>query len=159
MEYHFEILIKGEKMKSVVAQLNKLQGEAHAFYIAFHDYHWNVKGLQFFAVHEYTQKAYEEMGELFDEMAERALQIGGKALNDIDDIVKAGKSAPVEAKGDYKPEAVLKNVKKAYEYLLAEFKKLDEITQKDGDTTTSNLAQDKVAQLEKMLWMLNQAIA
>ena len=99
------------------------------------------------------------MGELFDEMAERALQIGGKALNDIDDIVKAGKSAPVEAKGDYKPEAVLKNVKKAYEYLLAEFKKLDEIAQKDGDTTTSNLAQDKVAQLGKMLWMLNQAIA
>lgn len=54
---------------------------------------------------------------------------------------------------------MLKNVKKAYEYLLAEFKKLDEIAQKDGDTTTSNLAQDKVAQLEKMLWMLNQAIA
>lgn len=63
MKYYFKILNKGEKMKSVVAQLNKLQGEAHAFYIAFHDYHWNVKGLQFFAVHEYTQKAYEEMGE------------------------------------------------------------------------------------------------
>jgi len=146
-------------MKSIVTQLNKIQGEAHVFYIAFHDYHWNVKGLQFFAIHEYSQKAYEEMGELFDEMAERALQIGGKPLVDIDDIIKAGKGAPIEAKGDYKPEAVLKNLKKAYEHLLNEFKKLDEISQKEGDTTTSNLAQDKFGELEKTLWMLNQTLA
>ncbi|MDD7323957.1 MAG: DNA starvation/stationary phase protection protein, partial [Campylobacter lanienae] len=32
-------------MDAVVKQLNKIQAEAHAFYVAFHDYHWNVKGM------------------------------------------------------------------------------------------------------------------
>ena len=146
-------------MKAVVSQLNKIQAEAHTFYVAFHDYHWNVKGMQFFSIHEYTEKAYDDMGDLFDDMAERALQIGGKPLVAIDDIVKAGKGAPVEAKGSYKPEEVLKNVKKAYEHLVAELKKLEEVATKAGDTTTSNIAQDKYGELEKTLWMINQTLA
>ena len=42
-------------MKNVVTQLNQLQADAHSLFVAFHDYHWNVKGLQFFSIHEYTE--------------------------------------------------------------------------------------------------------
>ena len=52
-------------MDAVVKQLNKIQAEAHAFYVAFHDYHWNVKGMQFYSIHEYTEHAYDDMGDLF----------------------------------------------------------------------------------------------
>lgn len=146
-------------MKNVVKQLNQIQADAHAFYVAFHDYHWNVKGLQFYSIHEYTEKAYDDMGDLFDDMAERALMIGGKPLSAIDEIVKAGKCAPVEAKGSYSAEEVLVNMKKAYEHLTKEFKKLEEIAEKAGDPTTVTMAQDGYGKLEKTLWMLNQALA
>lgn len=145
-------------MKEVVAQLNQIQADAHAFYVAFHDYHWNVKGLQFYSIHEYTEKAYDDMGDLFDDMAERALMIGGKPLVGIDEIAKAGKCAPVEAKGSYSAEEVLVNVKKAYEHLVGEFKKLEEVAEKAGDQTTVALAQENYAKLEKALWMLSQSL-
>lgn len=145
-------------MNAVVKQLNQIQADAHAFYVAFHDYHWNVKGLQFYSIHEYTEKAYDDMGDLFDDMAERALMIGGKPLSAIDAIVKAGKCAPVEAKGSYTAEEVLVNVKKAYEHLVKEFKKLEEVADKAGDETTVALAQENYGKLEKALWMLSQSL-
>lgn len=146
-------------MDAVVKQLNKIQAEAHAFYVAFHDYHWNVKGMQFYSIHEYTEHAYDDMGDLFDDMAERALMIGGRPLISIDEIVKAGKGAPVEAKGDYTADAVLVNMQKAYEYLKAEFIKLEEVAEKAGDQTTVAMAQEGYAKLEKSLWMLRQALS
>ena len=45
-------------MSKVVTQLNQIQADAHALFVKFHDYHWYVKGIQFFSVHEYTEKAY-----------------------------------------------------------------------------------------------------
>ena len=48
-------------MSKVVTQLNQIQADAHALFVKFHDYHWYVKGIQFFSVHEYTQKAYERL--------------------------------------------------------------------------------------------------
>gem|GEM_PF-4880797 len=34
-------------MSKVISQLNKIQADAHALYVKFHDIHWNVKGIQF----------------------------------------------------------------------------------------------------------------
>lgn len=141
-------------MSKVAKQLNKLQADAHALFIAFHDYHWNVKGLQFAQVHAYTEEAYDEMGELFDDMAERALMIGGKAVTKTKDLIELSKDAPVSVKDGYGVIEVLENVKKAYEYLVKEFKKLQEIAEAEGDDTTSNIAQDHYGEYEKRLWML-----
>lgn len=141
-------------MSKVVKQLNKLQADAHALFIAFHDYHWNVKGLQFAQVHAYTEEAYDEMGELFDDMAERALMIGGKAVTKTKDLIELSKDAPVSVKDSYGVIEVLENAKKAYEYLVKEFKKLQEIAEAEGDNTTSNIAQDHYGEYEKRLWML-----
>ena len=141
-------------MSKVVKQLNKLQADAHALFIAFHDYHWNVKGLQFAQVHAYTEEAYDEMGDLFDELAESALLIGGKAMTKTKDLIELSKDAPVSVKDGYGVIEVLENVKKAYEYLVKEFKKLQEIAEAEGDDTTSNIAQDHYGEYEKRLWML-----
>ena len=141
-------------MSKVVKQLNKLQADAHALFIAFHDYHWNVKGLQFAQVHAYTEEAYDEMGKLFDDMAERALMIGGKAVTKTKDLIELSKDAPVSVKDSYGVIEVLENVKKAYEYLVKEFKELQEIAEAEGDDTTSNIAQDHYGEYEKRLWML-----
>ncbi|CUU81556.1 starvation-inducible DNA-binding protein Dps [Campylobacter hyointestinalis] len=146
-------------MTNVVKQLNQIQADAHAFFIAFHDYHWNVKGLQFYAIHEYTEKAYEEMAELYDDTAERAIQIGGKAILKADELVKLGAKAPVLQKDSYTPTEVLEEIRKAYKYLAEEFKKLEEVAEKAGDTTTSNIAQDHYGDYEKKIWMINQTLA
>src|SRR6516162_2517326 len=41
--------------------------------------HWNVKGPNFIALHELFDKINEEVDEYVDEIAERAVQLGGVA--------------------------------------------------------------------------------
>lgn len=146
-------------MQKVINQLNQIQADAHALYVAFHDYHWNVKGIRFFSVHEYTEKIYNEMSELFDEAAERAIQIGGTALVDAVEIATRGANAPRIHAASYDAVQVAEQAKAAYEYLTAQFKELEALATEAGDTTTANMAQDYCGDYEKKIWMLNATLA
>ncbi|MCH5337134.1 MAG: DNA starvation/stationary phase protection protein [Campylobacter sp.] len=142
---------------SVTKQLLQLQADAHSLWVKFHNYHWNVKGLQFFSIHEYTEKAYDEMAELFDDCAERVLQLKGKAIVDEATLTKNAKT-PKVTKNCFTAAEVIGFIKKDYEYLLKEFKKLDKESEKTGDTTTAAFAQENIAKYEKSLWMLESAL-
>ncbi|MCR6591294.1 bacterioferritin [Campylobacter insulaenigrae] len=142
---------------SVTKQLLQLQADAHSLWIKFHNYHWNVKGLQFFSVHEYTEKAYEEMAQLFDECAERVLQLGEKAIICPNKLLENA-GAPKTQKECFTPVEVLELIREDYKYLLSEFKKLNEVSEKASDTTTVAFAQENIAKYEKVLWMLNSTI-
>ncbi|EAI4298426.1 DNA starvation/stationary phase protection protein [Campylobacter lari] len=142
---------------SVTKQLLQLQADAHHLWVKFHNYHWNVKGLQFFSIHEYTEKAYEEMAELFDDCAERVLQLGEKAIVCSKTLLESAK-APKAQKDCFTPVEVLELIREDYKYLLGEFKKLNEEAEKASDTTTAAFAQENIAKYEKVLWMLNSTI-
>lgn len=151
-----QIKNKGDKMSKVISQLNQIQADAHGLYVKFHDIHWNVKGFQFHVVHEYTEKAYDDMHEIFDAVAERAIMLGGKAVTKIDDLVKLS-HIKHEPKDSYDPTESLEIVLAEYKHLLIEFRKLDELA--EGDTTTQAYAQEQIAKYEKEIWMLNATLA
>ncbi len=143
---------------SVTKQLLQLQADAHSLWVKFHNYHWNVKGLQFFSIHEYTEKAYDDMGDLFDDCAERLLQLKAKAIVCAKDLIENAKAPKAEGKACFTSLEVIEFIKKDYEYLLGEFKKLNEEAEKAGDTTTAAFAQENIAKYEKSLWMLEATL-
>lgn len=142
-------------MLKVISQLNKIQADAHALYVKFHDIHWNVKGIQFFSIHEYTEKAYDDMHEIFDAVAERAIMLGGKAVVKAEELAKLT-CIKHEPKDSYDTIEALKIVREDYKHLLGEFKKLDELA--EGDTTTQAYAQEQIANYEKAIWMLDATL-
>ncbi len=91
-------------------------------------------------------------------MAERAIQLGGKAITKTDELLKVTK-APVVSKDSYTPVEVIEALKDAFVYLLAEFKKLEEIAESAGDNTTVAIAQENYASLEKKIWMIKATLA
>ncbi|MCI6988424.1 MAG: DNA starvation/stationary phase protection protein [Campylobacter sp.] len=145
-------------MSKVIEQLNQIQADAHVLSVQFHNYHWNVKGIQFFSVHQYTEKAYGDLAELFDEMAERAIQLGGKAVLCPKTLVEKAKVAPVQ-KDEFTPKEVLENVKRSYEYLLAEFRKLAKLADEADDRATAAICDDYIKDYEKAIWMLSATLA
>src|SRR2546427_8671106 len=50
--------------------------------------HWNVKGPHFIGLHELFDKVAEELEEPTDNMAERAVELGGVALGTIQIVSK-----------------------------------------------------------------------
>ncbi len=144
-------------MKNVVKQLKQIQADAHALYVKVHNYHWNIKGMDFFPVHNQTEEIYNSMSTLYDDAAERVLQLGEKPYLTMGELIKATKIK--EEKGDsFRSKDVVKAIISDYKYLLKSFQTLSEVAGEAGDKTTEAFADDKVSELEKQLWMIGNMI-
>jgi len=144
-------------MSKVIKQLKQLQADAHALYVKVHNYHWNIEGMDFFPVHNQTEEIYNNMSVLYDDTAERVLQLGEKPYLTISELLKATKIKE-EKKTSFKSKEVVKAIVNDYKYLLKSFKDLSEVAGEAGDKTTEAFADDNVASLEKQLWMLGNML-
>ena len=144
-------------MSKVTKNLKQLQADAHALFVKIHNYHWNVKGMDFAPVHLKTEEIYNTMATLYDDAAERVIQLGGKPYLTVSDLAKATNIK--EEKGDtFKSKEVVKNIIADYKYLHGLFQELSDEADKANDKTTAAFADDNVAVLEKELWMLDSMI-
>src|SRR5262245_48558292 len=74
----------------MVALLNQQFADAIDLAYQAKQAHWNVKGPTFIALHELFDEVVEEIEEHVDDLAERAVQLGGIAHGTV--RVAAGKS-------------------------------------------------------------------
>jgi starvation-inducible DNA-binding protein len=138
------------KNQKLVDELNGLLADYQIFYQNLRGLHWNVKGPQFFSLHEKYEELYNETAEVVDEIAERILMVEGQPLHTFADYVKTSdlKQAGTVADGRKGVEIVLDNsqtlLKKLYEVLETA----------DGDEGTSALLGDLIGATEKRIWML-----
>lgn len=145
-------------MKKVIKQLKVIQASSLVMFTKVHNYHWNIKGSQFFPVHEMTEKIYDQFSEIYDDTAERVLQLGDKPLVLLSDYSK-NSVIKEDKKTDFDGTYVQKNILADYEVLLVEFKKLSKVSDEAGDTTTIAFADENVAHLEKNIWMLKASLS
>ncbi|MBN1965232.1 MAG: DNA starvation/stationary phase protection protein, partial [Anaerolineae bacterium] len=64
-------------MSKVTDGLNTLTADAIVLFQKLHHYHWYVKGDQFFGLHVKFEELYNYWMQVFDDVAERVLTIGG----------------------------------------------------------------------------------
>lgn len=140
-------------MSKVVESLKTLQADALVMYVKFHNYHWNVKGPQFYAIHEATEKMYDDLSTLYDDLAERVLQLGEKPYVTIKSAIDAAR-VKEETKVDFTTEEVVAGITGDFAHLLGEFRVLSDIAGEADDKGTVAFADELVAKLEKDLWML-----
>lgn len=142
----------------VVDILKQIQADSIVFYMKLHNLHWNVKGLLFKPIHEMTEGIYEGFADIFDDVAERAIQLGGNPYVTLESALKASKIKE-ESKTSFKGEEVLKIVLKDFEYFLTSFKQLADEAEKAGDSTSVDYANGAIAKLEKDIWMLKAQLS
>lgn len=145
-------------MSTVTQQLKTIQADALALFVKVHNYHWNIKGMQFYPVHDMTEKIYDGMADLYDDCAERVLQLGEKPFITMGEISGAARIKE-ETKSDFNAKYVLENILVDYEHLLQVFRQLSDAADEAGDKATVAFADDKIAGLEKDIWMLKASLA
>ena len=94
--------------QTVVNALNAVLADAIVFYQKLHQYHWVVRGRQFFALHGKFEELYDKWAELTDDTAERVLTVGGKPVANAGDV-----KAALSAASDGGKQSVLIRVKSA----------------------------------------------
>ena len=139
----------------VVESLNHFLSDLAVFYRKLQNYHWNVKGKDFFTVHAKLEEYYDEVNEQIDEIAEHILILGGEPLGSMKDYLANTKIA--EAKNEKITSCdIYKNIQEDYQTLYDCARKIKEEADSESDYTTSSLMDDYMKDYGKILWMLKQ---
>lgn len=136
-----------------VEKLNQLVADLLYLNVKFHNLHWNVVGLQFEGIHNFTEQAYDDFFAKYDELAERLKTLGHYPPAALSTYAELTNVSELENK-DYTSLEVLEHVRETYEYLHSEFTTLRSLADDEDDFVTVALAEDYLSQFEKHLWFV-----
>ena len=115
--------------------------------------HWNVKGPHFIGLHELFDKVAEELEEFTDDIAERAVELGGVALGTLQILSKESRLSayPLDLASGQKHVAALSGA-------LAQFgtttRKAINTAAEAGDADTADLFTEVSRGVDKLLWLV-----
>ena len=80
--------LKGKSNAEIAEKLNQLLANYEVYYQNLRGFHWNIKGNDFFVLHEKFEELYNEAQLAIDEVAERILTLGEQPLHTYSDFVE-----------------------------------------------------------------------
>ena len=141
-----------------VASMNAYLSDLVVFYLKLHDLHWNVKGMQFVPVHQYSESRYEDMSAKFDEIAELLLQHGEKPVSSIREYLALSSIQELN-KASYRDEEVIRIIAEDMAYLKGKAEALRSEADSEGLFDIVAVLEDHVAGYNKELWFLRSMMA
>lgn len=141
-------------MSKTVEKLNLYLVNLNVLYRKIQNYHWNVTGTGFFAIHSKLEEYYDAINGQIDDVAERILAIGGRPLGTLKDYLEITTITEAE-NAEIPGNVALAEVKKDFESMLSLAKEIKETADEEGDFGSSALVDEYISNYEKDLWMLN----
>lgn len=141
-------------MSSPVNALSALLADTYVLMLKTQNYHWNVKGPRFVALHELFEQQYRELFEAVDEIAERIRAIGELAPGTYAEFTEL--TSIEEKKGSQSADEMVEDLKRAHETVAATATKLRKAA--EDDDVTQDLANERQQVHEKAAWMLRSLL-
>lgn len=138
-------------MKKLNGQLNDLLADYHVFYQNVRGFHWNVRGNDFFVLHEKFEELYTQLYKSIDELAERILMIGYRPTHVYSDYLKNTIHKEITDVKD--GDECVNHVINGLGVLVSSHRKTAETAEEAGDIATADLLTKFVGDLEKRMWM------
>lgn len=149
-----DIGIAEEHRKAVVRILNTVLADEFLLYVKSRRFHWNVEGPDFAELHELFQKHYEQLGEVIDDVAERARALDGIAAGSFEEYLELTRLKEEPAQRDDAGgmiEALLADHEAIIRNLRGD---LQRCSNEHGDEGTMDFLTGLMQVHEKMAWML-----
>lgn len=137
---------------SVVKELNTLLADYHLYYQKLRNFHWNVKGQNFFDLHNKFEEMYNDSKIKIDEIAERILTLKFHPVSNFSDYINNSslkESVSLLDDATMVNELVIDN-----NLILKQMRKTIHLANLANDEGTIDLLGGYVRYLEKNTWML-----
>ena len=142
-------------MENLVKNLNCLLSDLNVFYRKLQNYHWNVKGKDFFIMHTKLEEYYNEINEQIDELAEHILMLNNEPLGTMKDYLN--NTCIEEAKNEKIDTCqVINNLITDFNTLLKKVTEIKEEADEKKVYATSTLMDNYISLYMKNLWMMTQ---
>lgn len=146
-----------DKNHQVVKSLSVLLADSYVLMLKTQNYHWNVTGPHFTALHTMFQEQYEELFASVDELAERLRALGEKAPGSFADFAKLAKVK--EETGHPAANDMIQNLADDHDTLAADADTLLKAATEIGDDATGDMAIARMQVHQKTAWMLKAHLA
>lgn len=117
-----------------------------------HNYHWYVKGPQFFTLHLKFEELYTEAALHVDNLAERLLALDGGPIATLHGIIQT--ATIKDAVGNESATEMVRTLVADFGTIVNELKEGMSIANREGDETTGDMLLAIHTSLEKHVWML-----
>lgn len=142
----------------LVNKLNHLLANLVVEYHKLQNFHWYIKGSDFFTVHAKLEDYYNDINKAVDEVAESILMLEGKPLASLKDF--AANASIKEAEAQFiKSDIILAEVEKDYSLLLSEVIEIKKAADAEENFIISAMMDDYIKNFTKAVWMLKQVKA
>ncbi len=142
----------------LVNKLNHLLANLVVEYHKLQNFHWYIKGSDFFTVHAKLEDYYNDINKAVDEVAESILMLEGKPLASLKDF--AANASIKEADAQFiKSDIILAEVEKDYSLLLVEVIEIKKAADAEENFIISAMMDDYIKNFTKAVWMLKQVKA
>ena len=142
-----------QKRQEMVSLLNQRLAEVIDVGLQSKQAHWNVKGPNFVGLHELFDRVSEQFGEFSDEIAERAVALGGTACGTIQAISEYSDlpAYPLELSTG---KGHVNKMAEALAMIGERVRKAIETATDAGDADTADLFTGVSRGIDKLLWMV-----
>lgn len=148
--------IEKEARSNIVEGLNKLLADSYCLMLMSQNYHWNVKGVNFRALHLMTEEHYTELFDAVDVIAERIRSLGHlspgtmKAFNDITSV-----NIP---NGELSQQEMVADLLEGHETVARTARSILGLAGDAKDEVTVDLLTERMTEHEKVAWMLRSML-
>ena len=146
----------------VVEGLQNLLSDTYLLYIKTQNFHWNVTGPDFGALHTLFQTQYTELSLAVDLIAERIRALGGYAAGSCADFTKYSslhENTIDSVSRSPNQLMMIEQLAADNEAIAEEARKFIEKVNEVGDESTSNMIADRITAHDKAAWMLKSHLS
>lgn len=151
-----DIGISTDDRKKIADGLSALLADSYTLYLMTHNFHWNVKGPMFNALHNMFMDQYTEQWNALDVIAERIRALGFPAPGTYKEFVKLASIEEIE--GVPSAEEMIHHLVIAQEATARTARKLFSVVDKANDQPTADVLTQRIDVHEKTAWMLRSLL-
>lgn len=146
-----------EEIDKISHALNAVLANYNIHFQKLRNFHWNVKGSDFFDLHAEFESQYKEALEHIDEIAERIRIFGETPLSTLQEYLRHAeiKEATTQLTSDLMIRELLNDYRVLLQYLTA----VIEIAAEQYDAGTENMIKNFIKKIEKHHWMFTAFLA
>lgn len=143
-----------EQQQGIVEMLTRTLADQHVLYMKTRNYHWNVTGPQFHALHKLFEEQYDDMAKAIDDTAERIRQYGAFAAGTYHEILEHARLSeqPSEVPA---ARGMIENLVSDHEILIRQLRDDIETVGADyEDPAIEDYYTQMLQNHQEMVWML-----
>lgn len=140
--------------KEVAERLKSTLASNYTLYLKTQNYHWNVEGRLFFALHKLLEEQYQKLASFNDTIAERIRALDEKSPGSFEEFSKLSSLKISADEKSSSSDAMIDELTGCYETLIQDTLELCELSSENNDPVTDDLGTRLIEFYQDARWML-----